>query len=107
MCVLSTDLLVDSLVLEMMRRVSPVQPHLVLATAVILHLEPDPALVLVLPLVTVLALHTHTPAAATPRQPGVAGVAVLSPGHQRGWQLAVSKTALSGQLSTVPTMCSV
>ena len=86
-----TDLLIDSLVLEMMRSVSPVQPHLVLAAAIVLHLEPDPALVSVpVSIVTMVALHADTPTAAAAGHPGVAGVAVLSPGHQTRWQMTVS-----------------
>lgn len=105
-----TDLLVDSLVLEMVRCVPPVQPHLVLATPVILHFEPHPALIrltTVLPMVAVFALHTDTPTAAAPRHPSLTGVAVLSPGHQRRGEVTVSETALSGQLRTVTTMCCV
>ena len=67
----TTDLLIDSLVLEMMRSVSSVKSHLVFTRTIIINLEPDSRLVILsitLMIIIVSTLHTHTPAASTASQ---------------------------------------
>ena len=97
-----THLLVDSLVLQVVRCVSPVESLLLVIGRVLLHLEPDGGLLVVLLAVRLvaLALHTDTPAAPAAGEAGVAGVTVLSP-DQRGGKVSVGQTALSAQLRLV------
>ena len=97
-----TNLLIDSLVLEVVWSVSSVEPLLLLTGRVFRVLEPHHGALLLLLAVSLLplALHTDAAAASTAGQAGVAGVAVLPP-HQRGGQVPVSQAALTAQLCLV------
>ena len=79
-------LLVNPLVLQMVGSVSSVQSLLLLINPVLVHFEPDGCLLVVLFAVRLLSLAVpaDTPAAPAPPRPGVAGVAVLPPGHGGG-----------------------
>ena len=98
-----TNLLIDSLVLEVVRSVSPVKSLFLIIGRVLRGLlEPHHGALLLLLAVGLLplALHADAAAAAAAGQAGVAGVAVLPP-DQGGGQLAVSQAALSAQLCLV------
>ena len=99
---LMTNLLVDPLVLQVMRRVASVQSLLLIVTRILLHLEPHsgPFLVLLAVCLLPLALHADAATAAAASEAGVAGVTVLPP-DQRGGEVSVSQTALTSQLCLV------
>ena len=97
-----TNLLIDPLVLQVVRSVSPVQSLFFIISRILLHLEPHggPLGVLLAVRLLPLALHADAATAATARQARVAGVTVLSP-HKGGGEVAVSETALAAQLCLV------
>ena len=98
-----TNLLIDSLVLEVVRSVSPVKSLFLIIGRVLRGLlEPHHGALLLLLAVGLLplALHADAATAAAAGEAGVAGVTVLPP-DQRGREVAVSQTALPSQLCLV------